>query len=137
MKRELSDFHITAAEIVSAYLGANEVDPDKIPELLQIAYRGLINMDAPAATLHALPPAKKPAVPIAQSVQDDYIVCLEDGAHLKMLKRYLRTHFDMTFEQYRARWGLPKNYPSVAPKYTRERSKIAKDRGLGRKPKTQ
>ncbi len=135
MKRELTDFHIAAAELVAAYIGANEVDAERIPELLQIAYRGLLHMESPPATLHALPPAKKPAVPIDKSVHDDYIICLEDGAQLKMLKRYLRTNYDMTFEQYRARWGLPKNYPSTAPNYTRQRSKLAKDRGLGRKPK--
>jgi predicted transcriptional regulator len=135
MKRELTDFHITAAELVAAYIGANEVDAERIPELLQIAYRGLLNMDASPATLHALPPAKKPTVPIDKSVHDDYIICLEDGVQLKMLKRYLRTNYNMTFEQYRARWGLPKTYPSTAPNYTRQRSKLAKDRGLGRKPK--
>lgn len=136
MKREFTDVHVSAVELVVAYVGAHEVEPERFPELLQIAYRGILNMDSQPATLHALAPAKKPAVPTGQSVQDDYLVCLEDGKKVKMLKRYLRTHYDMTFEQYRTRWGLPKTYPAVAPNYAAKRSEMAKARGLGqsRKP---
>ena len=77
--------------------------------------------------------ALKPAVPIKRSYTDDYIICLEDGKKLKMLKRYLRSHFDMTPDQYRARWGLPADYPMVAPSYAAKRSAFAKQIGLGKK----
>jgi predicted transcriptional regulator len=133
MKNEFTDFHGAAADIVAAYVYANEIEPDRLPELLQIVFRGLQNIDTPPATVHLLSPAKKPAVPIKDSIHNDYLVCLEDGAHLKMLKRYLKTNFNMTFEQYRLRWNLPHDYPAVAPSYTKKRSQMAKDIGLGRK----
>jgi len=135
MKPEFTDFHGAAADIVAAYVYANEIEAEKLPELLQIVYRGLLNIDSAPATVHLLSPAKKPAVPIKDSVHNDYIICLEDGAKLKMLKRYLKTNFNMTFEQYRLRWNLPKDYPAVAPNYAKKRSQMARDSGLGRKPK--
>ncbi len=83
----------------------------------------------------AQPEALKPAVPIKKSVTPDFIVCLEDGKRFKMLKRYLRTHYDLSPEQYRAKWGLPSDYPMVAKNYAASRSALAKSMGLGRKPK--
>ncbi len=135
MKTEFTEFHGAAAEIVASYLYAHKTDPEKIPELLQIVYRGLTHMDVPPANVHVLPRPKNPAVPVEKSIHDDYIVCLEDGAKLKMLRRYLKTNFNMTFEQYRARWNLPKDYPAVAPNYAKKRSQMARDLGLGRKKK--
>ena len=133
MKKEFTEFHSAAAEIVAAYVYANKVDVAHLPELLHIAYRGVTHMDQPPATLlTVLPPAKQPAVPIDKSVQPDFIICLEDGAKLKMLRRYLKTNFDMTFEQYRVRWNLPRDYPAVAPNYAKKRSQMARASGLGR-----
>jgi len=130
-----TEFHSAAAEIVASYVYNNEISPEKIPELLQTVYRGVLHMDVPPANVHVLPRPKHPAVPIDKSVHDDYIICLEDGVQLKMLRRYLKTNFNMTFEQYRARWNLPKDYPAVAPNYTKKRSQMARDLGLGRKKK--
>lgn len=135
MKHEFTEYHGAAAEIVAAYVYANEIAAEKLPELMQIVYRGIVHMDQPPATVHVLPRPKHPAVPIDESVQDEYLICLEDGAKLQMLRRYLKTNFNMTFEQYRARWNLPKEYPAVAPNYTKKRSQMARDAGLGRKNK--
>lgn len=132
MKNEFTEFHGAATEIAAAYVYANKVDLEKLPELLQTIYRGVTHMDQPPATVHVLPRPKNPAVPINQSVHDDYIICLEDGAKLQMLRRYLKTNFNMTFEQYRARWNLPKEYPAVAPNYAKRRSQMAHASGLGR-----
>jgi predicted transcriptional regulator len=131
-QHEFTEFHSAATEIVAAYVYANKVDVEKLPELLQMAYRAVTHMDMPPATVHVLPRPKNPAVPIDKSVHDEYIICLEDGAKLKMLRRYLKTNFNMTFEQYRARWNLPKEYPAVAPSYAKKRSQMARASGLGR-----
>ncbi|KKB11632.1 MucR family transcriptional regulator [Devosia geojensis] len=120
-----------STEIVSAYVSHNAVSPTDLPKLIaevHSALRALQGNEAPA-------PAEelKPAVPVRKSVTPDYIVCLEDGKKFKSLKRHLRTHYNLSPEEYREKWGLPADYPMVAPNYSATRSKLAKDNGLGRK----
>jgi predicted transcriptional regulator len=118
------------ADIVSAYVSRNSVSAEAVPDIIRSVHQALRNL------ANGAPPAPeerpKPAVPIGKSVQHDFIVCLEDGKKLKMLKRYLRSHFDMSPEDYRRRWGLPAEYPMVAPAYAARRSDFAKQIGLGR-----
>ena len=102
----------------------------QIPEVISTVYGSLCKLDGSAANGRSRPP--KAPVPIRRSVTPDYIVCLEDGKKLKMLKRHLRTVYGMTPEEYRAKWGLPSDYPMVAPNYSRQRSAFAKKIGLGR-----
>jgi len=127
-----------AAEIVAAYVANNSVEAQAIPDLLRTVHRSLNNLNGQAAA-PAPTEKQKPAVPVSKSVQHDYIVCLEDGKHLTMLKRYLRSRYDMSPEDYRRKWGLPPEYPMVAPAYASRRSAFAKSIGLGkgvrRKPK--
>lgn len=115
-------------EIVSAYLSNNSTAASEIPGIIEQVFRTLSNVNSEGGAMADRP---QPAVPIKKSVNPDYIVCLEDGKKLKMLKRYLKTAYNMTPEQYRERWGLPSDYPMVAPNYARQRSKLAKDIGLG------
>ncbi len=118
-------------EIVSAHVSNNEVASEALPALIKDVYRAL------TGTGHA-PPAQdklQPAVPLKKSVFPDHIVCLEDGKKLKMLKRHLKTAYNMTPDQYRERWGLASDYPMVAPDYARHRSTLAKKIGLGTKPR--
>jgi predicted transcriptional regulator len=119
------------ADIVAAYVGGNQLPSSQLPEVIRSVYNALAGVkgqvDAP--TTEPL----KSAVPIRKSVTPDFIVCLEDGKKLKMLKRHLRTTYDLTPEQYRAKWGLPADYPMVAPSYAARRSEFAKQIGLGRK----
>jgi predicted transcriptional regulator len=120
------------AKIVSAHIARNEVAPENLPTLIQEVYRSLSaageSQAGPAA------PASTPAVPIHKSVFPDFIVCLESGQKMRMLKRHLMTNYNLTPEAYRAKWGLPSDYPMVAPTYAKLRSQLAKDSGLGRKP---
>jgi predicted transcriptional regulator len=119
-----------SAGIVAAYVAQNTVARAAVPELIRSVHGALSALGAAQA-----PPAAeraKPAVPISRSVQRDYIVCLEDGKKLKMLKRYLRTHYDMSPEDYRRKWSLPGDYPMVAPAYAERRSDFAKQIGLGK-----
>ena len=118
------------AQIVSAHAAHNAVSVDALPALIQSVYSTLLNAGAPLAE----PEKLQPAVPVKKSVFPDHIVCLEDGKKLKMLKRHLKTAYNMTPEQYRERWGLPRDYPMVAPNYAEKRSALAKSIGLGRKP---
>ncbi len=118
------------ADVVAAYVGNNPMPPGQVPELIQTLYR---TMDGLQADTSRNAENLTPAVPVKKSVQDDFIVCLEDGKKLKMLKRHLRTNYNMTPEEYRAKWGLPADYPMVAPNYARQRSEFAKQIGLGRK----
>lgn len=120
------------AEIVAAHVGHNNVASNEIPALIQSIYKSLTDLGSGANTTSGKP---VPAVPVKQSVRPDFLVCLEDGKKLKMLKRYLATTYKMTPEQYRERWNLPTDYPMVAPNYARTRSKLAKDIGLGSKTK--
>jgi predicted transcriptional regulator len=125
----MSNNHLDlAAEIVAAYVQKHQIAPDALPALIKNV---LASLNEEATPVAEDPPV--PAVPIKKSVHDDYIVCLEDGAQLKMLKRYLATRYNMTPEQYRARWGLSPDYPMVAPSYAARRSSVAKEIGLGRK----
>ena len=117
------------AQIVSAHVSNNSVAPDSLPSLIQDVYRTLADVGKQPAQ----PERPEPAVPIKKSVFADHIVCLEDGKKLKMLKRHLRTSYQMTPEQYRERWGLAPNYPMVAPSYAKQRSSLAKQIGLGTK----
>ena len=128
------------AQIVSAHVGNNKVATEELPGLIQQVYHALNGSSAGrAAGARARPAAPaerpKPAVPISKSVFNEYIVCLEDGKKLKMLKRHLQTAYGMTPEQYRAKWGLDSNYPMVAPEYAKKRSSLAKAIGLGTRPR--
>jgi len=114
-------------QIVSAHVSHNDVDAADLPDLILRVHGALTGTD------NAADAARKPAVPIKRSIQPDYIVCLEDGRKLKMLKRHLRTAYNMSPEDYRRRWGLPADYPMVAPTYAMRRSKLAKQIGLGRR----
>lgn len=118
------------SEIVAAHVSNNTVAVADIGGLIEQVYATLSTLGG----LQAPEPEKPaPAVPIRKSVTPDYIICLEDGKKLKMLKRYLKAHYDMTPKEYRERWDLPPDYPMVAPNYTRQRSQLAKKIGLGRK----
>lgn len=119
------------ADIVAAHVSNNSVAVSDVPILIgnvHAALTGLTNkVEAPAATL-------EPAVPVRNSIKRDYIICLEDGKKLKMLKRHLMTHYGMTPDDYRAKWGLAADYPMVAPAYAEQRRVLAKAIGLGRAP---
>ena len=119
-----------ATDIVTAYVSNNAISATDLPDLLKTVHSKLEEL----ATETTQPEDLEPAVPIKKSVTDDYIVCLEDGKKLKMLKRHLRASYDMSPEEYRAKWGLPADYPMVAPAYARKRQELAKKIGLGRKP---
>ena len=119
-----------ATDIVSAFVSNNALAPDKVPALLQEVHDAI---RALAAGGTAYAGKQEPAVAVSKSITPDYIICLEDGKKLKMLKRYLRTRYDMTPEEYRAKWGLPADYPMVAPNYAKLRSTHAKQIGLGKK----
>ncbi len=123
------------AQVVSAHVSNNAVEPAQLPALIHDVYRTLagVGHQAPAAAPAA--ERRQPAVPVKKSVFPDHIVCLEDGKKLKMLKRHLKTAYDLTPEQYRERWGLPPDYPMVAPNYATRRSDLAKKIGLGTKPR--
>ncbi|MGE4371949.1 MAG: MucR family transcriptional regulator [Xanthobacter sp.] len=120
------------ADIVAAYVSNNSVAANDLPALIESVHRALGQLGTPAA-----PPTEelKPAVPIKKSVTPDYIICLEDGKKFKSLKRHLRTSYGMTPEDYREKWGLPKDYPMVAPAYAAARSELAKNMGLGQSRK--
>ncbi len=119
------------AEIVAAHVGNNTVPVSELPLLINEVFRTLSSV----GTVQAAPERPQPAVPVKKSVTPDYIICLEDGKKLKMLKRHLKTAYDMTPEEYRDRWGLPADYPMVAPNYAQHRSSLAKKIGLGTKPR--
>ena len=120
------------AQIVAAFLSNNAMAIADLPSVIQSVHRALSDVASPPPA----PVAKKlvPAVSIKKSVTPDYIICLEDGKQLKMLKRHLATSYNMTPDEYRVRWGLPPDYPMVAPNYAAQRSSLAKSIGLGRKP---
>lgn len=116
----------STTDIVAAYVSNNPVQAADLPGLIRSTHERLSSLT------EAEPARPEPAVPIKKSITDAHIICLEDGAKLKMLKRYLRTHFDMSPDDYRARWGLPADYPMVAPEYAQRRSEFAKKIGLGK-----
>ena len=117
------------SEIVAAHVSNNAVPTSDLPGLIETVFRTLENLNPPEEPVVEL----KPAVPIRRSVTDNYIVCLEDGRKLKMLKRHLKMTYDMTPAEYRAKWGLPGDYPMVAPAYAAKRRELAEKIGLGRK----
>jgi predicted transcriptional regulator len=120
-----------AVDVVAAYLSNNQVASSQISEIIHSVFTSLSSLDERPAEAPAESP--KPATSIRRSVTPDYIVCLEDGKKLKMLKRHLRTTYNMTPQEYRAKWNLPASYPMVAPNYAQQRSNFAKRIGLGRK----
>jgi predicted transcriptional regulator len=117
-------------EIVAAHVANNELTADELPGLIQQVY-GALARAATGSEAAVAAERPEPAVAIKRSVAPDYIVCLEDGKKLKMLKRYLKTRYDLSPDEYRARWGLPSDYPMVAPNYAAQRSALAKKIGLG------
>ena len=120
-------------EIVAAFASKNELSSSALTGLIGEVYETLDVLAHKGYQKDSLVTNQKPAVSIGRSVKPDYIVCLEDGRKLKMLKRYLRAAFNMTPEDYRVRWGLPQNYPMVAPNYAKKRSDFAKKMGLGKR----
>ncbi|WP_142846879.1 MucR family transcriptional regulator [Telmatospirillum sp. J64-1] len=120
-----------AVDVVAAYVSKNPLPAGQIPEVIQTVFSSLNSLENDAQEIKAEAP--RPAVPVRKSVTPDYIVCLEDGKKLKMLKRHLRTTYNMTPDEYRAKWNLPPDYPMVAPNYAAQRSDFAKKIGLGRK----
>ena len=122
-----SEILTLTAQIVVAHVAANEVPAGDVPALINTVYGALIHADAPKVQ------RQEPAVPIKQSVQREYLICLEDVAKLQSMKRYLQMQFGLTPDAYRAKWGLPLKYPMVAPGYAARRSELAKQRGLGRR----
>ncbi len=116
-------------KIVSAHVGNNAIASADLPDLIRAVYAALGNV----STAGEAAPTPEPAVPIKRSVTPNFVICLEDGRKLKMIKRHLKTAFNMTPDEYRVRWGLPGDYPMVAPKYAEKRSQLAKKIGLGTK----
>ncbi|MFN0042608.1 MAG: MucR family transcriptional regulator [Alphaproteobacteria bacterium] len=119
------------ADVVSAYVGNNTLSAAQIPDVIKAIYGSFVGLQGDFAEGSS---GIKPVVPIKKSVTAEYIICLEDGKKLKMLKRHLRTSYSLTPDQYRTKWGLPPDYPMVAPNYAAQRSAFAKKIGLGRKP---
>jgi predicted transcriptional regulator len=119
--------------LVSSYLGRNQVPLQELPGIIKM-FHGALAQAAGLGAAAAADAERKPAVSVKKSIGDDYIVCLEDGKKLTMLKRYLRTHYNMSPEEYKKKWDLPHDYPMVAPAYARLRSAFAKKIGLGRVP---
>ena len=119
------------AKIAAAFLTNNAATVAELPTVIRSVYRTLIGLATPAPAPEATKPV--PAVPIKKSVTPDYLVCLEDGKQLKMLKRHLATSYNLTPDEYRAKWGLPPDYPMVAPNYAAQRSSLAKAAGLGQR----
>ena len=117
------------SEIVAAFVSNNALKAEKLPALLQETHDAVRALASGGAAYEA---SKAPAVPISKSISSEHIICLEDGKKLKMLKRYLRTRYDLSPEEYRRKWGLPADYPMVAPSYAKRRSQFARQIGLGR-----
>jgi len=118
------------AQVVAAYVGRNETSLSDVPQVMATVYQGLARLG-----MGGIESGMKPAVSPKKSVFPDYIVCLEDGKKLKMLKRHIKTSYNLTPEQYRERWGLAADYPMTAPNYAKRRSKLAKQIGLGTSPR--
>jgi predicted transcriptional regulator len=126
---EKSEIIEMTADIVSAYVGNNSISAAELPSLIQSIHRALSSVTAAAEPVEVAP--KEPAVSIRRSIQQDFLICLEDGRKFKSLKRHLRTKYNLSPEEYRAKWNLPKDYPMVAPSYAKARSDLAKQMGLG------
>jgi len=121
-------------DIVAAYAGKNNVGSEGLTRLITQVHAALDGLSNGSPQLDAAQKIRKPAIPVKRSVNPDFLVCLEDGRKLKMLKRHLRAAFNMTPEEYRSRWNLPSDYPMVAPNYAKRRSDFAKKMGLGKRP---
>lgn len=121
-------------DVVAAHVSHNRLHQADLPALIMSVYSTLRGLGKPALASDEV--KAKPAVPIRQSVKPDFLVCLEDGVKVVILKRYLKTNFDMSPEEYRARWNLPSSYPMIAPNYALKRAEIAKRVGLGRKSRS-
>ena len=121
------------AEVVAAYVSNNPVSSLELPNLIGDVYGAFSKLSGPDGAAAEKP---KPAVSIKKSLTDEYLICLEDGKKFKSLKRHLRSHYDISPEEYREKWGLPSDYPMVAPAYAKARSRLAREMGLGRKPGT-
>jgi len=132
MSEEVSRVELLSmtTDVVSSYVSNNTVSVEDLPAVVEQVFRSLSSVNAEGSLSADRP---QPAVPIKRSITPDYLICLEDGKKLKMLKRHLKTAYDMSPEQYRERWGLPSDYPMVAPSYAARRSELAKDIGLGTK----
>jgi MucR family transcriptional regulator, transcriptional regulator of exopolysaccharide biosynthesis len=132
LKQEPGNIVRMAASIVSAYISRNSLPQSEVPNLISSVHATIASLGD-----HAAEPPKseplRPAVPIKKSYTNDYVICLEDGRKFKSLKRHLRVRYNMTPEQYRAKWGLPDDHPIVAPGYAEIRSRMAKDMGLGQR----
>ncbi|MBP9692338.1 MAG: MucR family transcriptional regulator [Alphaproteobacteria bacterium] len=128
-RNESLDSIALVAEVVAAYVSNNTMEASDLPEFIRLVHRSLHNVGSRKS--FPLTTRGEPVVPIEESIKPDYIICLEDGKQMKMLKRHLKTTYGMTPEQYRERWDLPSNYPMVAPNYAKRRSGIAKGIGLG------
>src|ERR1043165_5593206 len=122
-----------ASDIVAAYVSNNPIPVSELPGMIKSVHATLGGLSSSIGGPETLT-SQRPAVPIKRSVTPEYIVCLEDGKKLKMLKRYLRSNYNLTPESYRAKWGLPADYPMVAPNYCVQRAEFAKKIGLGRTP---
>ena len=115
-------------QIVAAYFSNNAVPATEVPAIIKSVYSALSHL---ASSGGEIVTSQKPAVPVKKSITADYVICLEDGKKLKMLKRYLRSNYNLTPDDYRAKWNLPRDYPMVAPNYAKQRSEFAKKIGLG------
>ena len=120
-----------AADIVSAYVSNNPVPANELSSLIQEVHTALLRVTSGASAAPVSSEAQKPAIAVKKSLNNDYIICLEDGKKFKSLKRHLRTQYNMSPEEYRDKWGLPPDYPMVAPNYAKARSNLAKQMGLG------
>lgn len=127
------DYLGLTADVVAAFVGNNSVPSTELPDLIAKVHGALLRLTAPAPVV--VEEVLKPAIPVKKSVTPEYIICLEDGLKFKSLKRHLRTKYNMTPEEYRAKWGLPNDYPMVAPSYAEARSNLAKKMGLGQQRK--
>lgn len=132
--RENSELLRMTSDVVAAYVGNNHIATEDLPNLIGDVYKSIAQLSTEDNAPEPVEP-QKPAVPIRRSITPDYLVCLEDGKKLKMLKRYLRSRYDMTPEDYRAKWNLPSDYPMVAPNYAKQRSDFAMKIGLGKRGK--
>lgn len=123
-----SELLTLTTDIVSSHVSNNSMSTNEVTSLIEQVFKTLSSLGGDS---HVMGERPQPAVPVKRSVTPDYIICLEDGKKLKMLKRHLKTAYNMSPEEYRERWNLPADYPMVAPNYAKQRSKLAKDIGLG------
>ena len=133
----MEDAHLLelTSQIVAAYVSKNNIAQGELPNLISTVRAAFVGLSKPQASEEVAEPLK-PAVPIKKSVTPEFIICLEDGKKLKMLKRHLSSSYGMTPDEYRAKWGLPSDYPMVAPNYAKSRSELAVKLGLGRGNRT-